>query len=120
MKQIYMHFRTIITALLFCLAPVLLFGQSKIGGTVTDNKKQPLPGVSVSVKGTTSGGLTDVNGRFLLTVDKGQVLVIKFLGFVTQEITVTDQANYNIVLADDTKSLNEVVVTALGVKKETR
>ena len=120
MKHIYMHLRAVITVLLFCLAPALLFGQTKIGGTVTDNKKQPLPGVSVSIKGTTSGGLTDVNGRFLLTVNKGQVLVFKFLGFVTQEITVDDQTNYNIVLADDTKSLNEVVVTSFGVKKETR
>ena len=98
-----MHLRAVITVLLFCLAPILSFGQSKIGGTVTDNKKQPLPGVSVSIKGTTSGGLTDANGRFLLTVNKGQVLVVKFLGFVTQEITVSDETNYNIVLADDTK-----------------
>ena len=120
MKQIYMHFRTIITALLFCLAPVLLFGQSKIGGTVTDNQKQPLPGVSVKVKGTTQGTITDVNGRFLLTVEKGQVLEVSFLGFQPNEVTVTEQANYNIVLMDDTKTLNEVVVTALGVKKETR
>ncbi|MDO3642140.1 MAG: SusC/RagA family TonB-linked outer membrane protein [Mucilaginibacter sp.] len=120
MKQIYMHFRTLITALLFCLAPVLLFGQSKIGGTVTDNQKQALPGVSVKVKGTTQGTITDVNGRFLLTVQKGQVLEVSFLGFQPAEVPVTDQTNYNIVLKDDSKTLNEVVVTALGVKKETR
>src|ERR1700712_671597 len=119
MKQIYMHLRVVITVLLFCLAPILLFGQTKIGGTVTDEKKQPLPGVSISLKGTSKGGLTDVNGRFLLTVDKGQVLVIRFLGFITQEITVGDETNYNITLADDARILNEVVVTALGVKKET-
>lgn len=120
MKQIYMHFRTLITALLFCLAPVLLFGQSKIGGTVTDSQKQALPGVSVKVKGTTQGTITDVNGRFLLTVQKGQVLEVSFLGFQPAEVPVTDQTNYNIVLKDDSKTLNEVVVTALGVKKETR
>lgn len=120
MKQIYMHLRTIITALLLCLSPVLLFGQSKIGGTVTDNQKQALPGVSVKVKGTSQGTITDVNGRFLLTVEKGQVLQVSFLGFQPAEVTVTDQANYNITLMDDTKTLNEVVVTALGVKKETR
>jgi TonB-linked SusC/RagA family outer membrane protein len=120
MNQIYMRFRTVLTVLLFCLAPVLLFGQSKIGGTVTDDKKQPLPGVSVSLKGTTKGTVTDINGGFLFTVEKGQVLVFKFLGFVTQEITVGDQTNYNVSLADDSKVLNEVVVTALGVKKETR
>jgi TonB-dependent SusC/RagA subfamily outer membrane receptor len=120
MKQIYMQLRTVITVLLFCLAPAILFGQTKIGGTVTDGKKQPLPGVSVTIKGTTQGTVTDLNGRFLFTVQNGQVLTFKFLGFVTQEITVGDQTNYNVSLADDSKILNEVVVTALGVKKETR
>ncbi|HVW95526.1 MAG TPA: SusC/RagA family TonB-linked outer membrane protein [Mucilaginibacter sp.] len=121
MKQIYIHFRTAITVMLFCLAPVLLFGQTtKIGGTVTDSKKQPLPGVSVRLKGTTQGTVTDVNGRYLFTVQKGQVLVFSFLGFVQQEVTVGDQSTYNVSLQDDSKTLNEVVVTALGVKKETR
>ncbi|MDB4922577.1 SusC/RagA family TonB-linked outer membrane protein [Mucilaginibacter sp.] len=120
MKQIYMQLKTVITVLLFCLAPIILFGQSKIGGTVTDDKKQPLPGVSVMLKGTTKGTVTDLNGRFLFTVEKGQVLVFKFLGFVTREITIGDQSNYNVSMADDAKVLNEVVVTALGVKKETR
>lgn len=107
--------------MLFCLAPVLLFGQTtKIGGTVTDSKKQPLPGVSVRLKGTTQGTVTDVNGRYLFTVQKGQVLVFSFLGFVQQEVTVGDQSTYNVSLQDDSKTLNEVVVTALGVKKETR
>ncbi|SHN31112.1 SusC/RagA family TonB-linked outer membrane protein [Mucilaginibacter sp. OK098] len=120
MKQIYMQFKTIITVLLFCLAPVLLFGQSKIGGTVTDDKKQPLPGVSVALKGTTKGTVTDINGSFLFTAEKGQVLVFKFLGFVTQEITIGDQTNYNVTMADDSRILNEVVVTALGIKRETK
>jgi len=120
MKQLYIHLRTVITALLLCLSPALLFGQIKIGGTVTDENKQPLPGVSVTLKGTTSGTVTDLNGRFLFTVAKGQVLSFKFLGYVPQEVTVGDQVNYNITLAADTKALNEVVVTALGVKKETR
>jgi len=120
MKQIYMQLRTVITVLLFCLSPALLFGQTKIGGTVTDENKQPLPGVSVMLKGTSKGTVTDVNGRFLFTVEKGQVLSFRFLGFQPQEITIGEQTNYNISLAPDNKSLNEVVVTALGVKKETR
>lgn len=106
--------------MLLCLAPVLLFGQTKIGGTVTDENKQPLPGVSVLLKGTTKGTVTDVNGSFLFTVEKGQVLTFKFLGYVARNLTIDDQVNYNVVLQTDSKSLNEVVVTALGVKKETR
>jgi hypothetical protein len=120
MKQIYKQLRTVITVMLLCIAPVLLFGQSKIGGTVTDDKKLPLPGVSVTLKGSTKGTVTDINGGFLITAEKGQVLVFKFLGFVTQELTVGDQANYNVILADDSKVLNEVVVTALGIKRETK
>jgi TonB-linked SusC/RagA family outer membrane protein len=120
MKQLYIHFRTVMTMALLCLSPVLLLGQTKIGGTVTDETKQPLPGVSVLLKGTTKGTVTDVDGRFLFTVEKGQVLTFKFLGYVAQDVTVGDQANYNVVLQPDSKSLNEVVVTALGVKKETR
>jgi len=120
MKQFYIQLKTVVTILLLCLSPVLLFGQTKIGGTVTDENKQPLPGVSVMLKGTTKGTVTDVNGRFLFTVEKGQVLVFKFLGYTSQEVTIGDQTDYSIALVADNKSLNEVVVTALGVKKETR
>lgn len=120
MKQIYTKLRTVLTVMLLCLAPALLFGQTKIGGIVTDDTKQPLPGVSVMLKGTTKGTTTDVNGRFLFTVQQGDVLVVKFLGFITQEVNITGQTEYNIQLKADNKTLNEVVVTALGVKKETR
>ncbi|HTD39331.1 MAG TPA: carboxypeptidase-like regulatory domain-containing protein, partial [Mucilaginibacter sp.] len=120
MKQLYIHLRTMITFALLCLAPILTFGQTKIGGTVTDENKQPLPGVSVLLKGTNKGTVTDLNGRFLFTVEKGQVLTFKFLGYLTQEVTVGDQANYTISLVADNKSLSEVVVTAFGVKKEAR
>jgi TonB-dependent SusC/RagA subfamily outer membrane receptor len=120
MKQIYKQLKTVFTVLLLCVAPMLLFGQTKIGGTVTDETKQPLPGVSVVIKGTANGTVTDVNGRFLLTVIKGQVLTFKFLGYVPQEITVGNKADYNVFMAADTKGLNEVTVTAFGIKKETR
>ncbi|HEY4195193.1 MAG TPA: carboxypeptidase-like regulatory domain-containing protein [Mucilaginibacter sp.] len=120
MKQLYIHFKTVMAIALLCLAPVLLFGQIKIGGTVTDENKQPLPGVSVLLKGTNKGTVTDVNGRFLFTVEKGQVLTFKFLGYVAQDVTAGDALIYNVALQSDSRSLNEVVVTALGVKKETR
>ncbi len=120
MKQIYNHLRTVFAVLLLCIAPVLLFGQTKIGGIVTDENKQPLPGVSVMVKGTSTGTTTDINGRFTLSAASGQVLTVKFLGYLPQQVTVGNQTDYSIVLAEDTKNLNEVVVTALGVKKETR
>jgi TonB-linked SusC/RagA family outer membrane protein len=120
MKQFYMQLRTVITVLLFCLAPVLLFGQTKIGGTVTDENQQPLPGVSVLVKGTQIGAFTDVNGHYTISANKGQTLVFKYVGYSPQQITVGDDNTYNLNFKAESKVLNEVVVTALGIKKETK
>jgi len=120
MEQLYKQLRTTIALLLCCLLPALSFGQVKIGGTVTDDTHQPLPGVTIQLNGTTKGTVTDENGRFLFTAEKGQILTFKFIGYQTQEVTVTDHTAYDITLKSDSKALNEVVVTALGVKKETR
>jgi len=90
-----------------------------IVGKVSDEKNKPLPGVSVKIKGTTKGTLTDVNGNYDIKVNNDDVLVFSFIGFVSQEITVSGQTgNYNIQLKDDPKALSEVVVTALNIKKE--
>ena len=94
-----------------------LFAQNRpIRGIVLDNNSQPIPGVSITVKGTDKGTTTGVEGQFTLSVDKGQVLVIKSIGFVTQELTVTE-TYISVQLVAETKALNEIVVTALGVKK---
>jgi TonB-linked SusC/RagA family outer membrane protein len=92
----------------------------KISGTVKDGKGDPLPGATVRVKGTGAGVSTDINGRFSLLVPANAVLVISYAGFDTREIPVEGKISLDIVLAEDTKLLNEVVVTALGVKKERR
>ncbi|MDF2433365.1 MAG: hypothetical protein JWP44_2996 [Mucilaginibacter sp.] len=95
-----------------------LFAQSlPVRGIVLDNNGQPLPAVSVMIKGSSKGTVTGVEGRFTIAVDKGQTLVFQSLGFVKQELVVTE-ANISVTLQPDTKTLNEVVVTALGVKKE--
>lgn len=120
MKQFYKQLKTAVTLMLLCLSPMLLFAQERISGTVTDETHQPLPGVSITLNGTNKGTVTDINGRFLFSANKGDVLTIKFIGYVSQQITVGSQATYDISLKSDTKTLNEVVVTALGIKKETR
>ncbi|GAC1314509.1 MAG: SusC/RagA family TonB-linked outer membrane protein [Mucilaginibacter sp.] len=120
MKQIYKKFRFVGILMLCCISPLLLLAQLKIGGTVTDAYKQPLPGVSVTLKGTTKGTITDINGRFLFTAEKGQVLIFRFIGYLSGEVTIGDEVNYNVAMVTDTKSLSEVTVTAFGVKKETR
>ena len=91
----------------------------EVTGTITDDTGAPLPGVNVVEKGTTNGTLTDANGKFKLTV-KGatSVLSISFIGYASQEIVVGSQNTLSIQMLTDTKILNEVIVTALGVKRE--
>ncbi|MCZ4222562.1 SusC/RagA family TonB-linked outer membrane protein [Pedobacter rhodius] len=121
MEHFYPQLKRLVFFVWCCLSPFILFAQNKISGTVNDETNQPLSGVSVMIKGSKSGTTTDNYGRFLLTANPGQVLEFRFLGFVTQEITVNNNNDAVVVkLVGDNKTLNEVVVTALGVKKENR
>lgn len=114
--------------LLLKMLPVLLLTSSMawaqertISGKVMSSEDQStLPGVNVVVKGTTSGTVTDSDGKFSLTAASGSTLVVSFIGFTTQEIAVGERAIIDIQLVSDTKELAEVVVTALGVEKAPR
>lgn len=87
-----------------------------IKGKVTDGKKDPLPGVSVYIKGTTIGVATDVKGEFQITLvpRKDLVLVFSFIGMKTKEVAVKDQKPLNVVLEEDVSDLDEVKVVAYG------
>lgn len=89
-----------------------------ITGVVTDSKGDPLIGASVLVKGTTNGAATDVDGKFSLSATPGKILVISYVGCASKEVKVTDASSYNIKMDDSSTNLNEVVVTALGIKKD--
>ncbi|QPH41533.1 SusC/RagA family TonB-linked outer membrane protein [Pedobacter endophyticus] len=91
-----------------------------ISGTVKDAQGVALPGASVRVKGTAIGTSTDVNGKFALNAPDNAILVISYAGFQTKEVSIASQTSIDIVLAEDTKQLTDVVVTALGIKKERR
>lgn len=93
---------------------------SPIKGTVKDGKGLPLPGASVRVKGTSRGTSTDVNGDFSIIVPENAVLVVSYEGFSSQEIAVGGKKTLDVVLQEDSKQLGEVVVTALGIKREKR
>lgn len=89
-----------------------------IKGHVTDEKGQSLPGVSVKLKGTTTGTVTDVNGNYTLNFPQASgVLVFSFLGFKTQEITINGQSKIDIRLVEEISSLAEVVVVGYGTQK---
>lgn len=89
-------------------------------GGVKDVKGEPLIGVNVKVKGAGKGTITDFDGKFILQVVKGDILEISYVGYVSQSIKISDSKALDIVLTEDTKVLNEVVVTALGLKRETK
>ena len=102
--------------------PEVNFSQQngKVTGTVED-EFGPVAGASVVVKGTTNGNITDMDGNFTLEgVNNGDIIQVSFIGYATQEIQYTGQASLQIKLAEDTQKLDEVVVTALGMKRSTK
>lgn len=96
-----------------------VFAQSSISGTVSD-EGGPLPGVSVLIKGTNTGTETDFNGKFTLKANKGDVLIFSFIGMKTQLITVGSSKVVNVTMTEDSNLLEEVVVTAQGIKTQAK
>jgi len=114
--------KTFLNALLFCLVmvPTTLMAQTTVSGTVTDKANaMPLPGVNVLVKGTSRGASTDFDGNFSLEINKGETIVISYLGYTTQEIVFNGQSTIDVALVEDTAQLDEVVLIGYGsVQKE--
>ena len=92
----------------------------QIKGVVRDVHGDPLIGVNVKVKNTPSGTITDMNGNFILNIKKGEQIEVSYVGYMPQVLRVTGSQSLTIILQEDNKLLNEVVVTALGIKKEAK
>jgi TonB-linked SusC/RagA family outer membrane protein len=115
---------------LYLLAPALSLAAALPGhaqqnlrtitGTVTAPDRTPLPGVTVLVKGTTTGTSTGADGRYSLQADPGSVLSFSFIGYTTQERAVDDATSIDISLKENTTALKDVVVTAYGIEQERR
>lgn len=108
--------KLILCILLMSTIISMAYGQgSKISGTVKDGTGEPLIGVSVLVKSTTNGVITDFDGNYTLSnVPKNSTLVFSYVGMISQEIKVTNQKVINVILKDDSKTLDEVVVIGFG------
>ncbi len=89
-----------------------------VTGTVSDADGNPLPGVNITIKGTTTGMITDVDGNFRITAQADDVLVFSYIGMLTQEVQVGNQTSINTILAFDVLGLEEVVVTGYGVQRK--
>ncbi|TWO31646.1 SusC/RagA family TonB-linked outer membrane protein [Seonamhaeicola sediminis] len=111
-------FSGILTLILAFVVHISFAQEKTISGTVSDNSGLPLPGATVLVKGTTTGTSTDFDGNYTISVNQGSVLVFSFVGYTTQEIIVGASSTINITLVEDATSLEEVVVTAQGIKRE--
>ena len=91
---------------------------TKLTGTVTDENGAGMPGVTIAKKGTSTGANSDVNGKYSIDVNPGDVLVFSFVGYKSQEVKIANQSVLNIQLAVDAKSLEEIVVTGYGNQKK--
>lgn len=93
--------------------------QRNISGKVNDQNNEPLPGVSVVVKGTQKGTITDLEGKYSISLtDDENLLVFSYVGYLSQEIRIEKQTTVDIILAADNKALDEVVVVGYGVQKK--
>ncbi|MBS6574285.1 SusC/RagA family TonB-linked outer membrane protein [Parabacteroides goldsteinii] len=132
MKKVFRPIGLILLSGIFCAPNQVYAADSKpeMAFAINQQKKQvtgtvvdefgPVAGASVSVKGTNEGTITDMDGNFSLAVNQGTTITISFIGYISQEIKYTGQTSLDIKLVEDTQKLDEVVVTAMGIKKEKR
>jgi TonB-linked SusC/RagA family outer membrane protein len=110
-------------AVVCTLISMMVYAQERtVSGQVTDQTDgSPLPGVNVLLQGTNTGTVTDATGNYLITVPAtGGTLVFTFVGYRTREVPVGNSSTINVTLSTDVTQLSEVVVTALGIERETR
>lgn len=116
MKKISVLFTMLLLSITFVCAQ-----QLSIKGTVIDKKlNEPIIGASVLVQGTNNGTITNLEGKFSLNdVPKGSILVISYIGYITQKVTINgNQTTFSISMGEDTKTLDEVVVVGFGTQKK--
>lgn len=110
----------VVILMFFLLIPSgMLAQQIQVKGRVLDAvSKEGIPGANISVKGTTTGTITDFDGNYTISVNKDAVIVISFIGYVEQSILVKGRRQIDVLMKDDTQSLDEVVVVAYGTKSK--
>lgn len=115
----YLHsFKRRIISLYLLLCCTAAFAQNiKVTGKVTSTNKEPVPGVSVLLKGSKTGAITDVQGIYTINAPANGTLIFNAIGFGRQEVPINNQTVLNVTVIEDNKQLGEVVVTALGITK---
>jgi len=101
-----------------CLLSVSFLAAQTVSGELKDSDGEPLIGASVVVQGTNSGTITDIDGRYSINASPGDVLLISYIGYRDQTITVGDDANISLMMESDSEILDEVVVVGYGTRKK--
>ncbi len=115
LKNRIMRAITLLLGLLGILISTSLSAKT-INGVVTDESNLAIPGVSIVIKGTTNGTSTNIDGKYTIEVNKGDILIYSFVGMITQEIEVKDQSVINIIMQAEQIGVNEVIVVGYGKK----
>lgn len=100
--------------MLLCCSFVSLSAQTNIKGTVTNQLNEPLPGVSIIIKGTKKGVVSDFDGNYSIQVLNGETLSFSYLGYITQDILIKNQSLLDVVLKEDATQLSEIVIVGFG------
>ena len=109
---------TCIKLLLLFFVSQVAISQTIITGTVKDESGMPLSGANVIIENTSRGGTADFDGNYSIEAQKGEVLLISFVGFITLKQTIDDRTSYDVVLKEDSAKLDEVVVVGYGQQKK--
>ena len=119
MMKKHLFWKNAVLALSMMLLSVGAFAQQhEVKGTVLDESQLPIPGANVVIKGTTVGTITTGNGEFTMNTADGDVLQVSYIGYNTEEITVSGNGPYNVSLVPDVVGLDEVVVVGYGTQKK--
>lgn len=111
----------LLVCLLVTLSGQLAFSQNRqVSGKVSDSGGSPLPGVSVTVKGTSQGSVTDATGKYSLQAGNNATLVFSYIGYTSQEIVVGTKSTIDVSMAEDAAALSEVVVVGYGTQKKSQ
>ncbi|MFV0332429.1 MAG: SusC/RagA family TonB-linked outer membrane protein [Dysgonomonas sp.] len=108
----------ILYSMFLCIHLNAQTSNKNITGTVLDTQREPVIGATVAVKGTTLGTMTDVDGKFKLSVPSKGTLVVSYIGYTTQELEITEKSNYEIVMSEGALNLEEVVVVGYGTMRK--
>src|SRR5574344_1905966 len=118
MKNYFRIEKTLMLLFMLCLFPIGMLAQNVLKGTVSDAGGEPIIGASVREVGTSNGTVTDISGQFSINVPVNAKLAVSYVGFITQQVNVAGRKNVAVILADDTKSLSDVVVIGYGTQKK--